>query len=112
MLRYALLQAGCAAAAAVSFLAFAGSAPARAALAGGMIAAVGTLLSGWRTFAPGVAPPQRLARALYAGEALKWLWIVGALWLALTVGHLAALPLVLGLVAAKAGFWLGVAWIR
>lgn len=112
MLRYALLQAGCTVLAAAAFWAAAGGAQARAALAGGLIAAVGTTVAGWRAFAPGVAPPARLARAVYAGAALKWLWIVGALWLALTAGGMPALPLVLGLVAAKIGFFLGVAWIR
>lgn len=111
-LRYALLQAACAVPVAVVFGWLDGLPAARAALAGGVIAAVGTALFGWRMFASGIAPVAQSARALYAAEALKWIWLALALWLALAVATLAPLPLVLGLVAAQVGFWIGVAWIR
>jgi F0F1-type ATP synthase assembly protein I len=111
-LRFVLLQIACGAVVALAFLVFAGPASAQAAFAGALIVAVGNAVFGWRMFAPGIAPPDRLARALYAGEVLKWLWTVVALWLAFAVAHLAPLPLLLGLIAAHLGFWLGAAWIR
>jgi len=70
------------------------------------------VLFGWKLFQPGVAPVRALARAAYAGEVLKWLWVGVALWAALGVAHLPPLPLLLGLIAAQAGFWLGIALIR
>ena len=112
VLRYALVQAGCAAVVAAGFWLGAGAFAARAALAGGVIAAAGTALFGWRLFSPGVAPAARVSSAMWAGEALKWLWIGVALWLALAVAALAPLPLIVGLIAAQFGFWLGIALIK
>ena len=97
---------------AVGALVLAGPAAAQAALAGGLVSTVGNVVFGWRLFAPGVAPVRVLARAVYAGEALKWLWIGFALWLAIGPAQLAPLPLLLGLMAAQAGFWLGIVLIR
>jgi len=97
---------------AVGALVLAGRAAAQAALAGGLVSAVGNVVFGWTLFAPGIAPLRVLARAVWAGEALKWLWIGLALWGALAVAHLAPLPLVLGLLAAQFGFWLGIVLIR
>ena len=74
---------------------------------GGLIVAVGTAAFGWRLFAPGVASAQVVKRALMAGEALKWLWLVLAVWLALTKLRLAPLPLLAGLMAAQFGYWFG-----
>jgi hypothetical protein len=93
-------------------LAASGTAAAKAALAGGLVAAVGNVLFGWTLFAPGVAPVRVLARAVFAGEVLKWLWVGLGLWLALGPARMAPLPLVLGLIAAQLGFWLGLAVIR
>jgi F0F1-type ATP synthase assembly protein I len=112
VLRYAALQMAAAAVVAVVAFAFAGPAAARAALVGGLVVALGNVLFGWKLFQPGVAPVRALARAAYAGEVLKWLWVGVALWAALGVAHLPPLPLLLGLIAAQAGFWLGIALIR
>jgi F0F1-type ATP synthase assembly protein I len=112
VLRYAALQMIAASLVAAAALVLAGPAAAQAALAGGLVSAVGNVVFGWRLFAPGIAPLRVLARAVWAGEALKWLWIGLALWGALAVAQLAPLPLVLGLLAAQFGFWLGIALIR
>jgi len=112
VLRYAALQMAAAAVVAVAALGVAGTEAARAALAGGLVVALGNVLFGWRLFQPGIAPVRTLARAAYAGEALKWLWVGTGLWVALGVAHLPPLPLLLGLIAAQFGFWLGIALIR
>ena len=107
--RFAAVQMCAAAVIAVIGAARAGWPAAQAALAGGVIVAVGNLIFGWRLFAPGIAPAGRIARAMWAGEGLKWLWVVLAVWLALVVAKLAALPLLAGMLAAQIGFWIGVA---
>ena len=112
VLRFAALQMIAAALVAVGALAFSGLPAAQAALAGGLVSAVGNVVFGWKLFASGVAPVRVLARALYAGEVLKWLWIGFALWAAIGPAQLAPLPLLLGLMAAQAGFWLGLVLIR
>lgn len=84
----------------------------QAALAGGAVVAMGNVIFGWRLFAPGIAPAARIARAMWLGEGLKWLWVVVAVWLALMVAELAPLPFFLGLVAAQVGFWVGIAFLR
>ena len=112
VLQFAGLQLGAAALVALAALALAGAAAAQAAFAGGLVVALGNVLFGWKLFGPGIAPLGSLARAAYAGEALKWLWIGLSLWAALRLAHLPALPLLLGLIAAQLGFWLGVALIR
>ena len=112
MLRFAALQMIAASLVAVGALVLSGPAAARAALAGGLVIAVGNVVFGWKLFAPGIAPVRVLARAVYVGEALKWLWIGFALWLAIGPAQLAPLPLLLGLIAAQVGFWLGIVLIR
>lgn len=109
--QYAGLQMACAALVAVGALVASGARGAVAALAGGAIVAVGNVVFGWRLFAPGVAPVGTLARAWYAAEVLKWLWVMAALWAALGPAKLAPLPLLLGLIAAQVGFWAGLALI-
>jgi F0F1-type ATP synthase assembly protein I len=104
-------MAAAAVAAAVSGL-LSGGPAARAALAGGVIVAAGNLIFGWRLFAPGIAPASRIAKAMWAGEGLKWLWVVLAVWLALAVAKLMPLPLLVGMLAAQIGFWIGVALIK
>ena len=84
----------------------------QAALAGGAVVAMGNVIFGWRLFAAGIAPAARIARAMWLGEGLKWLWVVVAVWLALMVAELAPLPFFLGLVAAQVGFWVGIAFLR
>lgn len=112
VLRYAALQMGAAMLVVAGALVLSGTAAARAALVGGLVVALGNVVFGWTLFQPGIAPVQRLARAVYAGEVLKWLWIAAALYGAFAIAHLPPLPLVAGLVAAQVGFWVGVAVIR
>jgi F0F1-type ATP synthase assembly protein I len=120
VLRYAGVQMACAAVVAVAALLLsglasgiaAGLASGIAALAGGAIVAFGNVVFGWKMFAPGIAPAGALARAWYVGEVLKWLWVGFALWLAFSQAALPPLPLLLGLVAAQVGFWVGLATVR
>ena len=112
VLRFAGAQIVAALVAAVAAFALSGATAARAALAGGLVVAVGNVVFGWRMFAPGIAPIRVLARAVYVGELLKWLWLVLALWVALVPGHLPGLPLIAGMLAAQVGFWVGLAVIR
>ena len=112
VLRYAGLQLGAAALVAAIALGWAGLAAARAALAGGLVVVLGNVVFGWVLFQPGIAPVRVLARAAFAGEALKWLWIGFALWVAFAVAHLPPLPLVAGLIAAQFGFWLGLVVLK
>ena len=59
-----------------------------------------------------IAAAPRIARAMWAGEGLKWLWVVLAVWLALGVAEMVPLPFLLGMLAAQVGFWIGVAIFR
>ncbi len=107
VVRVVLLQAGCAALAASVFLAWKGASAGLAALVGGLIVALGSALFGWRTFRPGVAGAATLNTAMYGGVALKWMWFVLALYVALARLKLEAAPLLIGLVAAQLGYWVG-----
>ncbi len=107
VVRVVLLQTGCAVLVALLFFAYRGSSSGIAALAGGLIVAVGSAVFGWRAFAPGIAGAARLSRAMFAGVALKWLWFVLALYLALARLKLDAVPLLVGLATAQFGYWLG-----
>lgn len=112
VLKFLLAQGCCAALAALAGLGFGGLAAAHAALAGGVIVAVGTAIFGWRLFAPGVAPARVLARSLYAGAALKWVWLGAAVWFGIARAGLSPLPFLLGMLAAQIGFWIGMAVFR
>jgi len=107
VVRVVLLQTGCAVLVALLFLAYRGSSSGIAALTGGVIVAVGSAVFGWRAFAPGVAGAARLSRAMFAGVALKWLWFVLALYVALARLKLDAVPLLVGLATAQFGYWAG-----
>ncbi|HME38421.1 MAG TPA: ATP synthase subunit I [Steroidobacteraceae bacterium] len=107
VVRVVLLQAGCAVLVASVFLALKGASAAVAALAGGLIVAAGSALFGWRAFRPGVAGAATLNMAMYGGLALKWLWFVAALYVALARLKLEAAPLLIGVVAAQLGYWVG-----
>ena len=107
VMRVVLLQMGCATLTGLLFLTFRGAAAGWSGLAGGMIAAIGSAVFGWRMFAPGIAPAATLRRALFAGESLKWFWYVLALWAAFARLKLAPLPLLGGLVFAQFGYWAG-----
>jgi len=107
VVRIVLLQAACALIAASLFLVWKGASAGLAALAGGVIVAVGSAVFGWRAFKPGVAGAVTLGTAMYAGKALQWLWLVLALYVALARARLDAGPLLIGMVAAQLGYWIG-----
>ncbi|HTV98464.1 MAG TPA: ATP synthase subunit I [Steroidobacteraceae bacterium] len=110
--RIVLLQAGCTVLVASLFFAVKGSSSALAALAGGLVAAVGSALFGWRAFAPGVAGGAVLSRAMYAGKALQWVWYALALYVAFGRLKLEAGPLLIGLVTAQFGYWAALLRLR
>jgi F0F1-type ATP synthase assembly protein I len=105
VMRVVVLQTGIALLAAIAFLVLKGTGAAVAALVGGLVVASGTALFGWRMFAPGIAGGATLTRAMFAAVALKWVWFIGALYLALARWRLDAAPLLVGLVAAQLGHW-------
>jgi ATP synthase protein I len=107
VVRVVLLQAGCAALVASVFLVFKGSSAGLAALVGGLIVAAGSAVFGWRMFKPGIAGGATLTTAMYAGVLLKWLWFALALYLALARLKLDAAPLLIGVVVAQLGYWVG-----
>jgi F0F1-type ATP synthase assembly protein I len=107
VMRVVLLQAGCAAAVALTFWLFQGAAAAWSGLTGGMIVAIGSGLFGWRMFTPGIAPAPVLRRAMFAAESLKWFWIVLAVWAAFARLKLPPLPLLTGLGVGQFGYWFG-----
>jgi ATP synthase protein I len=105
VVRVVLLQTGCAVLVASLFLAIKGASAGLAALVGGLIVALGSALFGWRAFRPGVAGAATLSAAMYGGVALKWLWFVAALYVALARLKLEGAPLLIGLAAAQLGYW-------
>jgi F0F1-type ATP synthase assembly protein I len=107
VVRVVLLQAGCALLAASLMFAWKGAASGLAALSGGLIVAAGTGVFGWRAFAPGVANAAVVGRAMFAGWALKWAWLIAALYVALARFRLDPPALGVGLVAAQVGYWVG-----
>jgi len=107
VVRVVLLQAGCALLAASAMFAWKGAASGLAALTGGLIVAVGSGIFGWRAFAPGIAGAAIIGRAMLTGWALKWVWLIVALYVALARFRLDPPALVVGLVAAQVGYWIG-----
>jgi len=105
VVRVVLLQTGCTLLVAFLFLVFGGSRASLAALAGGLIVALGSALFGWRLFKPGVAAAAALGTAMYAGVALKWLWFMLALYFVFARLRLEVAPLLIGMVAAQLGYW-------
>jgi F0F1-type ATP synthase assembly protein I len=103
-LKFAAIQLASTGLAALVLLASSGTNAARSAVVGGLIIALGTLVFAWRLFATDW-PAASAARGFYAGELLKWIWVVGALALALTRGGMEPLPLLIGLIASQCGFW-------
>jgi len=75
-----------------------------AALAGGLIVTTGTAILGRRMFAAGIAAGEVLVAGSLAAMALRWLWLIGAMWCALAVLRLQALPLIVGVAAAYLAF--------
>jgi F0F1-type ATP synthase assembly protein I len=107
VVRVVLLQTGCALLVASLFLVFKGQSAGLAALVGGMIVAIGSAVFGWRMFKPGIAGGATLSTAMYAAVALKWLWFGAALYVAFARLKLEPAPLLIGLVAAQLGYWVG-----
>lgn len=105
VIRVVLLQVGCTLLIASLFFGFKGPSSGLAALAGGLIVAIGTALFGWRAFAPGVAGGVVLNRAMYTGKLLQWAWYVVALYAAFGRLRLEPAPLLIGLFMAQFGYW-------
>ena len=103
--RVVLLQAGCALLVGSAFLVLKGQTAGLAALVGGLIVALGSALFGWRLFAPGVAGSATVTRAMFAAVALKWGWLLIALYVALARWKLEAGPLLVGVIVAQLGHW-------
>jgi F0F1-type ATP synthase assembly protein I len=110
-LKFAAVQLASASLAALVFLALSGANAARAAVVGGLIIALGTVLFAWRLFATNW-PAASAARGFYAGELLKWVWVLGAFALALTRGGMEPLPLLVGLFAGQCGFWVAMGFFK
>jgi F0F1-type ATP synthase assembly protein I len=106
VMRFTATQLGATVAAALALLVVSGRGVAGAALVGGCLSAAGSVVFGWRLFAPGVAPAGTLARALYRAELLKWLAIGVGLWLILGPLALRPVGVIAGVIAAQVGFWL------
>lgn len=105
VVRVVLIQTGCALTVASLFLVFKGASAGFAALAGGLIVAAGSVVFGWRMFAPGIAGAARVTSAMYSAVVLKWLWLGLALYVAFARLKLDAVPLFMGLMAAQLGYW-------
>jgi len=110
-LKFAAVQMACAGIAAVVSLAIGDFNSFRSASVGGLIVAIGTVVFAWRMFADSW-PATDAAKGFYAGESLKWIWMIGALWLALSYGKFDALWLLIGLMAAQFGFWIAMRMFR
>jgi F0F1-type ATP synthase assembly protein I len=107
VVRVVLLQAGCAALVASVFLVFKGLSTGLTVLVGGLIVAAGSAVFGWRLFKPGIAGGATITTAMYAGVALKWLWFAIAMYVAIALLKLHAPALLIGIVAAQLGYWVG-----
>ena len=105
VVRVVLLQAGSALLVASAFLMLKGQTAGLAAVVGGLIVALGSAVFGWRMFSPGIAGSATLTRAMFAAVALKWAWLLIALYVALARWKLDAAPLLVGVVVAQLGHW-------
>jgi F0F1-type ATP synthase assembly protein I len=112
VVRVVLLQTACAVLVASLFLVFKGQSGGLAALVGGLIVAIGSGVFGWRMFKPGIAGGAKLSTAMYAGVALKWLWFAAALYVAFARLKLEPAPLLIGVVAAQLGYWIGLVRLK
>lgn len=77
-----------------------------AALAGGLIVSVGTVLFAWRLFGRGVMSAHDALKSIYAAEVLKWFWLCATLYLAIAVFKLPFPALIGGVLAAQFAFWI------
>lgn len=94
-----LLQVAAASAAGLAFLLQSGVS-ALAALAAGLLVAVGTGLMALRLFGQALAGPGATAARLVVGMLLKWIVVIVGLYLILVYWRLPAIPALVGLVAA------------
>ena len=79
---------------------------------GGGAIALGNALFALRLFGTGPVPARRALHAAYAAEAMKWVWLVAVLYLAIAVWKLDFLPLIAGVVLAQFAFWLALVVFR
>lgn len=70
------------------------------AFAGGLLVAAGTAVLALRVFAPALAGPGTTVMRFAVGTLLKWVVMLGGLYLILAYWRLPALPAFVGLVAA------------
>ena len=85
---------------------FEGAASAVAALGGGLVVAIGTTLLAVRVFRPPLASGGVTMRRFALGTLLKWLVVLGGLFLILVRLKLPPLPALVGLGAAMLVNWL------
>jgi F0F1-type ATP synthase assembly protein I len=111
VLRYASVQLACALIAATFFVLRAKIATDVAVVVGGFIAAFGSVVFGWRFFASDW-PPSKIARGFYLGEVLKWIWMIGAITIALKFGSFIPMGLILGVAVGQIGFLIGVGFLK
>ncbi len=109
--RIALAEAVTTAVAALGF-ALASAPSALAVLLGGALVVVGTLLFGWRMFAAGVGSSGTALASMLVGKAMQWITLALGLFLVIGVLHFPVVPVVSGVIAAQAGFWIGTGLIR
>ncbi|HEX7324805.1 MAG TPA: hypothetical protein VF292_05580 [Rhodanobacteraceae bacterium] len=95
-----LVQAAVAVVAGLVFLPLQGVWAAVAALAGGLVVAVGTGLLALPVFAPALAGAGATLARFAIGTLLKWIVVIVGFYLILAVWRLPALPALVGLVAA------------
>jgi ATP synthase protein I len=108
--RSAALQAAVTLATALAFL-LSGVDAALGALAGGAAMTLGGLLAALKGFSGGVTTAGRALWRLMAGLALKWIVVVGVLYLAIAVWRLPALPVLAGAALAAVALMAGMNWL-
>jgi F0F1-type ATP synthase assembly protein I len=108
--RQAALQAAATLATALAFL-LSGVDAALGALAGGAAMTLGSLLAALKGFSGGVATAGVVLGRLLAALALKWLVVVGGLFLAIGVWRLPALPVLAGAVIAALAMLASMNWL-
>lgn len=97
--RVVLMQVAAAVVAGLGFL-VQGTASAIAALAGGLVVAIGTSVLALRVFAPALAGPGVTVVRFAVGTLLKWLVVLVGLYLIFAYWKLPPLPAFIGVVAA------------
>lgn len=98
-LQIIVLQAAVAAAAGLGFL-LRGVAAAGSAFAAGFVVALGTGLLALPVFVPALAGPGATMARFAIGTLLKWIVVIGGLYLIIAYWRLPAVPALVGLIAA------------